>query len=94
MACYFIANIAIEDDEVYRKYLDEAADVFDRFNGTYLAVDDAPVVLEGSWDYTRVVVIRFDTPADFRAWYDSPDYRRIREFRLAASRCDTILVSD
>ncbi len=56
--------------------------------------DEAPVVLEGSWNYTKAVVIRFESRADFEAWYRSPDYAEILRYRLAAARSDAILVRD
>jgi len=91
---YFIANIRIRDETVYAKYLAECDEVFARFGGKYVAVDDAPVVLEGSWDYTKTVVIHFRSRADFEAWYRAPDYEEIKQFRLAGADCDTILVRD
>ncbi len=92
MSVYFIANIRIRDEKEYRKYLDRAGEIFQKFNGRYLAVDDKPLVLEGKWDYTRTVVIAFKTKADFEAWYHSGDYRKIQAYRLKAADCDTLLV--
>lgn len=94
MGVYFIANIRMRDEAVYAKYLEQCDEVFAAFGGTYLAVDEAPVVLEGSWDYTKTVVIRFPSRAGFDAWYRSPAYEEIKRFRLAGAECDTILVRD
>ena len=66
---------------------------FPRFNGTYLAVDSQPEVLEGSWDYSRVVLIRFENKEDLKAWYGSKEYQEILKYRLSASRCDSLLVT-
>ena len=66
--------------------------MFNKFKGRYLAVDDEPVQLEGSWDYTRTVLITFDSREDFDAWYESDDYQKILKNRLKAADCDTILV--
>ncbi len=92
MKYYFLAQIRINDEEEYQKYLDQAGHVFSRFNGEYLAVDNAPQLLEGSWDHTRAVLIRFGSKKDFESWYYSEEYQEILKFRLAASDCDTILV--
>ena len=70
----------------------ETSEVFNKFKGRYLAVDDEPVQLEGSWDYTRTVLITFDSREDFDAWYESDDYQKILKNRLKAADCDTILV--
>jgi uncharacterized protein (DUF1330 family) len=87
-----MANIRIKDQEEYQKYLASAGEVFSKYNGVYLAVDDQPEVLEGNWDYTRAVLIRFDHPEDFHAWYRSEAYQEILQHRLLASECDTILM--
>ncbi len=92
MSHYFIANIDIIDPEEYKKYLDEADNVFKKFNGEYLAVDSQPTVLEGQWNYTKSVLIRFDTEEDFNAWYHSPEYQKILKYRLNSAWCNTILI--
>ncbi|MGW8316352.1 MAG: DUF1330 domain-containing protein [Bacteroidales bacterium] len=94
MSCYFIAHIRIKDDLEYQKYIDRAGEIFARYRGEYLAVDDHPEVVEGEWDYTRAVLIRFDSKSDFKAWYHSEDYREILKHRLNASESDAILIED
>lgn len=93
MSHYFIANIKINDSDEYEKYLNEASEIFSKFNGKYLAVDDKPEILEGKWNYTRTVLIEFNSKDDFEMWYNSDEYQRILKYRLNASECDTILVS-
>ncbi len=93
MNYYFIANIKIEDPEEYQKYIDKSEEVFKKYNGKYLAVDNAPILLEGEWgDYTRTVLIEFKTKSDFEDWYNSDEYQAILKHRLNAANCDTILV--
>lgn len=92
MGYYFIANIKIHDEREYQLYLDGVDEVFSRYNGSYLAVDKQPELLEGEWGYDRAVVIRFNSKKDFLEWYRSDDYKEILKFRLKAAHCDTILV--
>ena len=87
-----MANIRISDHREYQKYLDGAGEVFAKYNGEYLAVDERPELMEGSWDYTKAVLIRFDTPEDFHAWYDSEEYGRILKHRLKAALSNSILI--
>ena len=92
MSYYFVANINIRDDQEYQKYLDDVDEVFAKFRGTYLAVDDLPEILEGEWENERAVLIRFDSKEDFNNWYYSDEYQNILKHRLNASRCNTILI--
>jgi uncharacterized protein (DUF1330 family) len=93
MSYYFIAQIRINDQKEYQKYLDKSAGIFKKFNGEYIAVDSCPQLLEGSWNYSRTVLIRFEEKSDFEAWYYSEDYQQILKYRLAAAECDTLLVT-
>ncbi|MAT58818.1 MAG: DUF1330 domain-containing protein [Melioribacteraceae bacterium] len=92
MSYYFIANIKINNESEYQKYLDEVDNVFDKFNGRYLALDKNPLILEGDWNYSRTVIIEFQNKSDFDDWYYSDEYQRIFKFRINAADCDTILV--
>jgi len=93
MSCYFIANIQINDESEYKKYIENAGKVFSRYKGKYLAVDNSPDVLEGEWKYSRVVIIEFPNKEELLKWYNSPEYQEIVQYRLNAARCDTILVN-
>lgn len=92
MSVYFIANILIKDDIEYQKYLDGCDEVFRKFNGKYLSVDHNPMILEGSWNYTKSVIIEFPGEDEFTKWYHSEEYQVLLKHRLKASVCDTILV--
>jgi len=92
MKYYFIAQIRIEDALEYQRYIDRAGDIFKKYNGEYLSVDNNPQILEGEWNYTRTVLIRFNSYNDFTDWYNSADYQEILKHRLKAADCDTILV--
>jgi uncharacterized protein (DUF1330 family) len=92
MSCYFVANIRIHDPDTYQKYLDGYDAVFSKFEGTVVAVDDQPRVLEGSWEGTRVVLIRFPSEAAALEWYNSDAYQEIVRYRHQASTADILLV--
>jgi len=92
MSYYFIAQIKINDDVEYLKYIKDAGDIFNKFKGEYLAVDDKPIILEGKWKYSRTVLIHFQYKEDFDNWYNSPDYQKILQHRLNSADCDSVLI--
>jgi len=92
MSCYFVAQITIHDRDAYGLYEDGFDEVLGKFNGTVIAVDDHPVLLEGEWNHGRIVLIRFPSKEEARRWYDSPEYRRLAEHRFRASEATTMLV--
>ena len=93
MSVYFIAQIQIDNDKLYQKYIDLAEDIFRNHKGKYLAVDDAPMCLEGFWDKARIVLIEFPDKAAFKSWYCSEEYQEILQHRLDAARCNSVLIS-
>ena len=92
MSVYFVAHIKIEDNTEYQLYLNDCDDIFSKYNGRYLAVDSNPEVLEGEWNYSRSILIEFPSEKELKKWYHSGEYQRIRKHRLAAAKCDTIVV--
>ena len=92
MSVYFMANIRISNPIDYKKYLDRSEEVFAKYNGNYLAVDNLPEVIEGEWTYSRAVLICFESREDFEKWYRSDDYQEILQYRCSAADCDSILI--
>lgn len=92
MNYYFAAQIRIHDNEEYEHYLENFDEIFSKYKGKYLAIDESPVLLEGEWDYTKTVLVEFKSKSDFEDWYYSGEYQKILKHRLAASHCDTILI--
>lgn len=92
MSVYFVAQIRIEDEVEYQKYLDQCDTVFNSYKGKYLVVENQPTALEGEWKYSRMIIIEFESEDALREWYESDEYQEILKFRLNASKCDTIIV--
>ena len=92
MKHYFVAQIRINDPDEYEKYLERFDDIFSQYKGEYLAIDESPLLLEGAWNYTKSVLVKFNSKLDFEDWYYSIDYQSILKHRLKAAKCDTILI--
>jgi len=88
-----IAQININDRDEYAQYEAGFMEIFSRFKGKMLAVDETPVMLEGSWAYTRTVLIEFPTDKDALAWYESEDYQALATHRFAASKANLVMIS-
>ncbi len=92
MAAYFVAQININDFQEYQKYLDKYDDVFLKYKGEVLVVDDKPEILEGDWNYFRFVLIKFPSKKELKNWYLSPEYQNIAKYRYNSSKADIIVV--
>ncbi len=92
MTVYVVAQLTIFDRESYGRYEATFMDVFQKYQGTLLAVDEAPRIEEGDWAGTRVVIASFPDAAAFDAWFQSPEYVDLAKHRKAGSKGPILLV--
>jgi uncharacterized protein (DUF1330 family) len=93
MPAYVVAQIAITDRARYEAYQAGFLEVFAKYRGELLAVDESPRVVEGQWPYTRTVLIKFPDADEAERWYSSPEYQEIAKHRHAGSRTNAVLVT-
>jgi len=93
MSAYFMAQIAIHDRDQYREYEEGFDRVFEGYDGRVIVVDDHPVVLEGDWQWKRLVLIRFSSQEEARRWYHSDGYQSLAKLRREVSEA-TILLAE
>jgi len=89
---YLLAKLTITDQETYGAYRAGFGNVFQQYGGVILAVSTKPTVLEGEWEATTTVLIRFDSRAEALEWYNSDDYQELIRIRQSASSGDFILM--
>jgi uncharacterized protein (DUF1330 family) len=93
MTVYAVAQITITDRAAYNRYQAHFMEVFSRFQGTLLAADEAPQVLEGVWQHQKIIMMSFPDEAAFHAWMRTPAYQEISKDRLAGSHGVVLLVA-
>ncbi len=91
MPVYFIARIAINDQEKYDQYRKAAGGTM-AANVKVLAVDFKTETVEGEWPGTHTVMLEFPDEAAFRAWYYSPAYQEALKLRLAGTESNSVLL--
>lgn len=92
MTVYAVAQLKIHDREAYGRYQARFMDVLKRYNGRLLASDEHPLVLEGTWDREKVVLLSFIDQQAFLAWAGSPEYLEIAKDRKAGADAVVLLV--
>jgi uncharacterized protein (DUF1330 family) len=93
MSSYFMALIDIHDPKRYDHYLAGFDDIFSKYKGQVVAVEDAPRVLEGNWPANRTVLIKFPNDEELRRWYDSETYQQLAKHRKAAAIATAAIVT-
>ena len=92
MSVYAIAQLWIHDPVTYKRYVDRFMEIFQNYKGRVLVADESPVILEGTWDGDKVIVVSFPTEALFRDWAESSEYLEIAKDRKAGATSVIMLV--
>ena len=92
MTVYAVAQLRFTDRAAYDRYQSRFMAVFGAFDGRLLAADEAPRVVEGSWDREKLVLMSFPDETAYRAWAESPAYGAIARDRMAGSNAVVLLV--
>ena len=93
MAVYAIALLNITDRERFGEYTRGFREIFSKYSGKLLSVEEAPTLIEGGdWPHTRTVLIEFPDAEAFDAWYRSAEYQALVKHRYAASTGRLVLI--
>ena len=92
MAGYVIAQINLKNKEGYKEYVDKVPAIIKNFGGKYLVKAGEFKSIEGKWDFTRNVVIKFPSYEKALEWYNSDEYNQIKNLRLENSEGNLIII--
>jgi uncharacterized protein (DUF1330 family) len=92
MPVYVIADIEVTDPVGYDEYKQRVPAVIAAHGGRYLARGGASEVLEGTWRPKRSVIIEFASLAALKAFWESPEYRPLRELRERSARSNLVVI--
>ena len=93
MAAYVIANVDVTDPALYDEYRKGVLATITQYGGRFLVRAGATEVLEGAFRPKRVVVIEFPSAERAKTWWDSPEYRPLRDLRQRASSGDLFIAA-
>jgi uncharacterized protein (DUF1330 family) len=85
MAAYLHADVEITDPVAYETYRQQVPAMIAAHGGRYLVRGGAVEVLEGERTPRRQVILEFPDMTHLKAFYGSPEYRRLIEIRQGAS---------
>ena len=92
MAGYVIAQINLKNKEGYKEYVDKVPAIIKNFGGKYLVKAGEFKSIEGKWDITRNVVIKFPSYEKALEWYNSDEYNQIKNLRLENTESNIIII--
>jgi uncharacterized protein (DUF1330 family) len=92
MAAYLIVDITVKDELTYAGYRARVSDQLNQYGGEYLVRGGRVEQLEGDWNPKRVVIVRFESIAAARRWWESDDYADLKAIRQASTDTNMIVV--
>lgn len=92
MSVYMIIEIQVTDHERYSEYVSRVPEILKRYGGRYLARGGQITTLSGDWYPERIVLIEFETLAQLRQCFRSPEYLEIAPLRQESTTSRAIIV--
>ena len=92
MPGFAIFNIEVKKPEEYKEYIEKVKPVAEKFGGDYIIRGGETKVVEGEWTYPRTVVIKFPSYEKALEWYNSEEYKPIKQIRLDNSVANGIII--
>jgi uncharacterized protein (DUF1330 family) len=86
---YLVVNLNVTDAVAYRVYEKGFFPLLKRYGGEFITFDDHPDTLEGfSPPKGRMIMFKFPSEDQARAWFADPDYQALSEHRRAGTRLE------
>ena len=92
MSGFAIFNIDVKKPEEYKEYVEKVKPIAEKFGGDYIIRGGETKIVEGNWSYPRTVVIKFPSFQRALDWYNSEEYKRIKQIRLDNSVGNGIII--
>ena len=92
MSGFAIFNIEVKKPEEYKEYVKKVKPIAEKFGGEQIVRGGETKVLEGTWTYPRTVVIKFPSYEKALEWYNSDEYKPVKQIRLDNSFGNGIII--
>ena len=92
MKALCIVYLSVDDWEGYDRYRGQVVPTMEPFGAKVLVRGGAFTTVEGEMPFERIVVLEFPSRDAAEAWYQSEAYQAVLPIRLAATRCQFVIV--
>ena len=82
----------IFDPERFEEYKKQSVKSIAQYGGKFIARGGEVQVLEGDFNFSRVVIIEFPSVQAAREWHESPEYAAAKALRREISKGEAVLV--
>ena len=93
MAVYMIVDADVKDPSAYERYKAEVPALIRKHGGEYLVRGGAFEVLEGDWQPSRLVLLRFPDTQSVKAFFNDPEYQPLKTLRQRVAKTNIVVVA-
>ena len=91
-SAYIIANVTVTNQEQYAEYRKLSSIAVQAHGAEFCARGGAVEVLEGDWTPDRIVILKFPSMENAKAYYQSVEYTAAIKARQGASVMRMVMV--
>ena len=92
MSGYAIAQIEVINPENYKEYLANVTEIVTKFGGEFLVRGGEFEHVEGTWKHSRNIIVKFPSYERALEWYNSDEYKPVRQIRMENSDTNQIII--
>ena len=91
-AGYVIAQLKITNPENYKEYIEKVNPIIKKFGGEYLVRAGEFQIFDGETKFPRIIILKFPSYERALEWYNSEEYKPIKQIRLDNSVANGIII--
>ncbi|MEV8532431.1 DUF1330 domain-containing protein [Streptomyces sp. NPDC051211] len=91
MPAYVVIDLDITDPEGFQQYVEGVDPLIEQAGARNLLVDENPLLLEGDWRPSRLVVHEFPSKAAAQEFWDAPAYQPLKALRRKHSTLSVVV---
>ena len=91
-AGYVIAQLKITNSENYKEYVEKVTPLVKKFGGEFLVRAGEFQIFDGETKFPRIIILKFPTYEKALEWYNSGEYKPIKQIRLDNSEGTNIII--
>ena len=92
MSAFVLVEVNIQDPVVYEEYKKLTPASVEAYGGKFVIRGNPVQVMEGEWNYDRMVLLEFPSKEIAIEWYNSKEYQKAKKIRENAASANFFIV--
>ena len=89
---YWVARVNIDENDAFQEYATKAKSAIEKFGGKYHVRGGKFEVVEGKHEFSRNVIVEFESFEIAKDCFNSKEYQEARTFRIGKADFNGIII--